>query len=64
MPSPLAHNLGLSTVAEGFESDRILERLKGMECDIAQGYLISQPLSRDDFLSYLEAGEWDVPRVS
>lgn len=60
----LAHNLGLSTVAEGVESDQILERLKGMECDIAQGYLISRPLSRDDFLSYLDAGEWDVPRVS
>jgi len=60
----LAHNLGLGTVAEGVESDQILERLKGMECNIAQGYLISRPLSRDDFLSYLEAGEWDVPRVS
>ncbi len=59
----LAHNLGLSTVAEGVESEQILERLKNMECDVAQGYLISRPLSRDDFLSYLEAGEWDVPRV-
>ena len=59
----LAHNLGLSTVAEGVESEQILERLKNMKCDVAQGYLISRPLSRDDFLSYLEAGEWEVPRV-
>ena len=59
----LAHNLGLNTVAEGVESEQILERLKNMECDVAQGYLISRPLSGDDFLSYLEAGEWEVPRV-
>lgn len=59
----LAHNLGLSTVAEGVESDQILDRLKSMDCDIAQGYLISRPLSKDDFLSYLESGEWAVPRV-
>ena len=57
----LAHNLGLSTVAEGVESDQILDRLKSMDCDIAQGYLISRPLSKDDFLSYLESGEWAVP---
>ena len=59
----LAHNLGLSTVANGVESEQILERRKNMKCDVAQGYLISRPLSRDDFLSYLEAGEWEVPRV-
>jgi len=57
----LAHNLGLSTVAEGVETEQILERLKGMECDVAQGYLISRPLSQDDFISYLESGEWVVP---
>ncbi len=57
----LAHNLGLNTVAEGVETTQILERLKGMDCDIAQGYLISRPLSQDDFLSYLDSGEWSVP---
>jgi len=41
----------------------VLERLKGMDCEIAQGYLISRPLSQDDFLSYLVSGEWAVPRV-
>lgn len=59
----LAHNLGLNTVAEGVETNEVLERLKNMGCDLAQGYLISRPLSADDFLSYLEAGEWVVPRI-
>ncbi len=56
----LAHNLGLNTVAEGVETEQVLDTLKKMHCDHAQGYLISRPLSPDDFLSYLQAGEWNV----
>jgi len=56
----LAHNLGLHTVAEGVETEDVLNELKKMRCDAAQGYLISRPLSPDDFLSYLTAGEWAV----
>ncbi len=60
----LAHNLGLSTVAEGVEDAEVLERLIRMNCDLAQGYLISRPLSPDDFLTYLVAGEWTVPHCT
>jgi len=56
----LAHNLGLDTVAEGVEKDEVLTRLKEMKCDLAQGYLISRPLSSDDFMNYLDTGEWSV----
>jgi diguanylate cyclase (GGDEF)-like protein len=56
----LAHNLGLDTVAEGVETEETLEALRAMGCDLAQGYLISRPLSHDDLLSYLTAGEWSV----
>lgn len=56
----LAHNLGLNTVAEGVENEATLKTLETMGCDLAQGYLISRPLSHDDFLSYLRAGEWSV----
>jgi len=58
----LAHNLGLNTVAEGVETQATLKTLKTMGCDLGQGYLISRPLSHDDFLSYLQAGEWSVNR--
>ena len=37
----LAHNLGLDTVAEGVETEVVLNRLKEMNCDQAQGYLIA-----------------------
>lgn len=60
----LAHNLGLHTVAEGVETEQVLDELKNMQCDIAQGYLISRPLSPDDFLSYLDSGEWKVNRIA
>ena len=48
----LAHNLGLSVVAEGVENAAILERLRTLACDEAQGYHISRPLPVDDFLAW------------
>ncbi|WP_347058196.1 bifunctional diguanylate cyclase/phosphodiesterase [Blastococcus sp. HT6-30] len=41
----LAHRLGLAVVAEGPESDAVLDRLAALGCDQAQGYAISEPLS-------------------
>ena len=49
----LAHQLGLSVVAEGVESDEALERLVELRCEYAQGYGIAKPLPADDFLSWL-----------
>ncbi|MGL6205464.1 MAG: putative bifunctional diguanylate cyclase/phosphodiesterase [Giesbergeria sp.] len=48
----LAHNLGLSVVAEGVESADILEHLRSLQCDEAQGYHISRPLPLDDYLAW------------
>ena len=48
----LAHNLGLSVVAEGVESADILEHLRRLKCDEAQGYHISRPLPLDDYLAW------------
>jgi len=39
----LAHNLGLSVVAEGVESAAILEQLRTLGCDEAQGYHLGRP---------------------
>ena len=39
----LAHNLGLSVVAEGVENEATLQRLLAMGCDAAQGTCISPP---------------------
>ena len=40
----LGHNMGLKVVAEGVETEEMLEQLKGMRCDLVQGYHLSRPL--------------------
>ena len=41
----LAHNLGMAVVAEGVESQSVWDRLASVGCDVAQGYLVSAPMS-------------------
>jgi EAL domain-containing protein (putative c-di-GMP-specific phosphodiesterase class I) len=48
----LAHNLGLTVVAEGVETLAILDRLRALSCDEAQGYHICRPLEAQDFLAW------------
>ena len=48
----LAHNLGLTVVAEGVETAAILEQLRTLACDEAQGYHITRPLPVEDFLAW------------
>ena len=40
----LAHSLGLRMVAEGVEDRATLDLLRALDCDEAQGYLISRPV--------------------
>ncbi|MHB8295450.1 MAG: putative bifunctional diguanylate cyclase/phosphodiesterase [Acidimicrobiales bacterium] len=39
----LAHDLGLSVVAEGIESKRQLSAVRELGCDVGQGYLLGRP---------------------
>lgn len=48
----LAHNLGLSVVAEGVENQAILEALGALGCDEAQGYFMSKPVPLSEFLDW------------
>ncbi|MCW9047238.1 MAG: bifunctional diguanylate cyclase/phosphodiesterase, partial [Gammaproteobacteria bacterium] len=50
----LAHNLGLSVVAEGVETKEILDHLNRLGCDIAQGYLIAKPMPAKEFEDFLK----------
>ena len=50
----LAHNLGLSVVAEGIENARVYRQLAGLNCDEGQGYHMSRPLPLADFLLWAE----------
>jgi diguanylate cyclase (GGDEF)-like protein len=51
----LARNLGLETVAEGAEDERVCERLMGLGCDYVQGFAIARPMSADAMLRWLRA---------
>ncbi|MCK4585997.1 MAG: EAL domain-containing protein [Gammaproteobacteria bacterium] len=49
----LAHNLGLSVVAEGVEDQSSLDLLEKMGCDTMQGYFTCRPLPADEISEYL-----------
>jgi diguanylate cyclase (GGDEF)-like protein len=40
----LARHLGLDVVAEGVETEDVLDALQALHCDVAQGFLLSRPL--------------------
>ncbi|WP_083794118.1 sensor domain-containing protein [Crocosphaera chwakensis] len=40
----LAHQLGLSVIAEGIETEQDLQTLRDLQCEFGQGYLFSKPL--------------------
>ena len=51
----LAHSLGAVAVAEGVESPETLERLRGLGCDLAQGFLLGRPIPAEDAVAALGA---------
>ncbi|HET7610114.1 MAG TPA: EAL domain-containing protein, partial [Gammaproteobacteria bacterium] len=49
----LAHQLGLTIVAEGVEDEATITRLAAMGCEHAQGYGIAKPMPQEQLLSWL-----------
>lgn len=52
----LGHNLDLEVVAEGVETQDVLNRLAALGCDVAQGFLISRPMPPEAFDAW--ANQW------
>lgn len=48
----LARKLKMKTVAEGVETKVIWDILKGMNCEIAQGYFIAKPMPAKDIVEW------------
>jgi diguanylate cyclase (GGDEF)-like protein len=44
----LARRLGLDVVAEGVESDGVLDELRALGCQFAQGYAVGRPMAADE----------------
>ncbi|MDA8231614.1 MAG: EAL domain-containing response regulator [Magnetospirillum sp.] len=52
----LAHNLEMSVVAEGVETEEVLHTLAALNCDAVQGYAVAHPMSPDLVPAWL--AEW------
>ncbi len=48
----LAHNMGLSVVAEGVENAHVWDMLRDLNCDQAQGYHMGRPMPADTFANW------------
>ena len=55
----LAHNLGLSVVAEGLETGKQWTLLQTLGCDQGQGYALSRPMPAEQFAQWLR--DWQPP---
>ncbi|KRB93151.1 hypothetical protein ASE07_14200 [Noviherbaspirillum sp. Root189] len=52
----MGHNLGLTIVAEGVETEPQLEFLSRNGCNAYQGFLFSKPVVIDEFMMYIQNG--------
>lgn len=50
----LGHNLSLRVVGEGVETSSVLNGLRSVGCDQAQGFLLARPMPHDKLLEWLE----------
>ncbi|MBI3380425.1 MAG: EAL domain-containing protein [Aquabacterium sp.] len=55
----LAHNLGLTVVAEGVESAKSWKLLDSLSCDEVQGYFIAKPMPGAQFANWVK--QWTPP---
>ena len=54
----LAHNMGLTVVAEGVEDEATMERLRALGCDMVQGFLLSHPVAAELIPAWMNGSPW------
>ncbi|HEY3436215.1 MAG TPA: bifunctional diguanylate cyclase/phosphodiesterase [Actinotalea sp.] len=59
----LAHQLGLSVIAEGVEDDETLLVLRDMHCYGAQGFGLGRPVAGDAVLALIDASDVRLPAL-
>jgi diguanylate cyclase (GGDEF)-like protein/PAS domain S-box-containing protein len=57
----LAHNLGLTVVAEGVEDKAAMDLLAGYGCDSVQGYHLSRPCAAEELTTWLTDSPYAAP---
>jgi len=58
----LAHNLGLTVVAEGLETAKAWAMLSRLGCDEGQGYFICKPMPQEQFIAWAQS--WQPPEAA
>ncbi len=58
----MARALGLQVIAEGVETERALERLDALRCEVAQGFLLSRPITASQMTDLLRRELADLPQ--
>ena len=53
----LAHALGIIAIAEGIESEEQLSSLRGLGCDLGQGFLLARPMPAGEVTDLLARSE-------
>ncbi|WP_415886234.1 putative bifunctional diguanylate cyclase/phosphodiesterase [Neptuniibacter sp. QD37_6] len=60
----MAHDMGLTVVAEGIEDQETLTWLEQHDCDLAQGYFISRPQPASELNSWLLESEYNPSSIT
>jgi diguanylate cyclase len=53
----LGHNLGLQVIAEGIETQEILDALRELGCDVGQGFHLGRPMASAELEKWIDAGD-------
>lgn len=56
----IAEFLGVKTIVEGIETEKQVEFVKKLKCDIIQGYYYSRPISKKEFEDYFKKHKWKI----
>jgi len=56
----LAHDMGLTVVAEGVENEAVWAKLKNLGCDAAQGYYMGRPMPAEQINAWLSESPWGL----
>jgi len=60
----LANSLGMTTTAEGIETEAQLALIREAGCNLGQGFLLSTPMSAVDVTSMLAVGPVSLPQFA
>lgn len=60
----IAHSLNLEVIAEGVEAQDQLSFLKNLGCDHIQGFLISKPVTKDQFYNWLQKAKYKISAIA